>query len=727
MAHARTPSFTFGPFVLDVSEQTLTRDGLDVPLTPKVFDVLRLLVEHQGHLVDKESFIENVWDGDFVEDGALTRSISTLRKALGDTLSDPTYIETVPKRGYRFIAPVAIRGPADVSAVAGNDRATTTGVSIGGRGLVVFAAAGLALAVLGLLVLRPPREPQSAASPAAPMHAQITFTGVASAPAISHDGQRLAYIESDESEKRAFLRDLTGGEPLEIFRAPELGYPRWAPDDQRLLIWARGSGKGGVYIVSTNGAAPREIARNRYIACWSPDGSVIAVPHFIGGEISLRTLHGAEQRRISLAGTHWSIWDLDWSPATDRLAVVSNDYHGRNTIWTIQPDGSDQRKVLEAADEITTVRWAPDGTSLYYSHRRDQTVAINRLTVPISGEDVAHPEAVLTGLEAGRTFSVSGDGRRVVYARAPFHSNLWLVDLDQSPHDREPPARPLTAGTSYIERPRVSPDGTRVVFTAGHEPRTQLHWIPLSGGESTQLTDLDSTNVGAAWSPDGKQIAFVSTEGGKPQVWTVDAAGGVPRRRSTGLVSDSFELSWSSAGITYQHPGNRNYTVLNPDTGEEHPLVAESANRWISSPVANRQGQVAVFWNRERRGIWVIDPRSGRERLIHASASGSLYPIGWSSASDFVYVVEGEPAELREMISRRGETMMHASILKVPVTGGEPRVVARLPFSEIGVVAMTPDARTLVVPVFSSRSDIWLVDDFDLHRAVKGAHNVSGR
>ena len=70
MAHERKPSFAFGPFVLDVSEQTLTREGRDVPLTPKLFDVLRLLVEHQGHLVDKETFIERVWDGGFVEEGA---------------------------------------------------------------------------------------------------------------------------------------------------------------------------------------------------------------------------------------------------------------------------------------------------------------------------------------------------------------------------------------------------------------------------------------------------------------------------------------------------------------------------------------------------------------------------------------------------------------------------------------------------------------------------------
>jgi Tol biopolymer transport system component/DNA-binding winged helix-turn-helix (wHTH) protein len=691
--------------VLDVSEQTLTRDGRAVPLTPKLFDVLRLLVEHDGHLVDKDTFIEKVWDGGFVEEGALTRSVSMLRKALSDTLPDPTYIETVPKRGYRFVAPVSRRVPRDRPAPV---RVTAS------------VAAVLAIGVLSLLTFgpRPPGEPRSDGSGAAPAHSQITFTGTASAPAISQDGQRIAYIASEQTDTRAFVRDLAGGDPTEIFRAPELGYARWSPDDQHLLIWARGAGRKGIYVVSPNGARPRQIAGDRFIACWSPDGTLIAVPHFMGGEISLRNMQGAEQRLLSLHGTHWSIFDVDWSPATDRLAVVSNDHLGRYTIWTIQPDGNDQRKVLDEAGEITTVRWAPDGKSLYYSLRRNQTVALNRVRVPLPGEDAAAPEAVLTGLEAGRAFSTSADGTRVVYARAPFHSNLWLLDFDQSDARGQPLARQLTNGTSYIERPRISPDGSRVVFTAGHEPRAELYTMPLAGGEWTQLTRLESTNVGAAWSPDGRHIAFASTSGQKPQVWTVDAGGGVPHRRSTSIVSDSLDVSWLPAGIAYQNPGNQNYTLLNPDTGDERLLVPDPADGWIFQPVANDRGQVAVFWNRgrttgERDGIWLIDPAGGERRLIRATSAPSAYPIGWSASNDFVFVVEGEVAVLREATSRLGETMKDASILMVPVAGGEPRVLARIPFGEIGFVAMTPDARQLLVPVFSSRSDIWLVDGFD--------------
>jgi Tol biopolymer transport system component len=631
-----------------------------------------------------------------------------LRKALGDALAEPIYIETVPKRGYRFVAPVTmcIEGPEPDAPAWRRGNGVRWAAAIAATGIAIVAV-GAMLATGGRLAGRRSTEATTAT------HAQVTFSGTASAPAISQDGQRFAYISGDAPDKRAFVRDLSGGRAIEIIHAPELGYLRWSPDDHQLLVWARGGGKAGVYVVSANGGAPRQIAGRRFLACWSPDGSVIGVPHFLGGEISLRNTQGVEQRKLSLdGGPHWSIWDLDWSRAAGRLAVVSNDYEGRYTIWTIQPDGTDQRKVLEEKGEITTVRWSPDGTALYYSHRQHQTVTIKRVLLRSIGEGSDQPAAVLTGLEAGRAFSISADGTRVLYARAPFHSNLWGIDLDRRTGAGGPLTRPLTEGTAYIERPRISPDGTRVIFNVGHEPQTQLYTMPVSGGPWTQLVDLKSTNVGAAWSPDGKQIAFASLEGQKPQVWTVEAAGGIPRRRSTRAISDSFDLSWSPSGIAYQSPGNRNYTILNPDTGDERPLLDHGEDGWIFSPVANAMGQMAVFWQRAERGIWMIEPGSRQHRLLYPTKAGSAYPIGWSPGNDAVLVVEGEPAELREMPSRLGETMKDATVLKVPVAGGVPQVLARIPFAEIGAVAMTPDGRTLVLPVFSSSSDVWLVDHF---------------
>src|ERR1041385_5836436 len=101
-----TRRYEFGSFRLDPAERRLSRDGEPVALTPKVFDTLVLLVEHSGSLMEKEALMRELWPDSFVEEVNLTVNISALRKALREAEGDQDYIETVPKRGYRFVAPV---------------------------------------------------------------------------------------------------------------------------------------------------------------------------------------------------------------------------------------------------------------------------------------------------------------------------------------------------------------------------------------------------------------------------------------------------------------------------------------------------------------------------------------------------------------------------------------------------------------------------------------------
>jgi DNA-binding winged helix-turn-helix (wHTH) protein len=124
-------SFRFDRFSLEPDNRRLTRDGQAVELNARYLDALALLVREQGRLVSKERFLDEVWQGVPVTDEALTQCIRTLRKQLGDDASNPRFIETVPKHGYRFIAPV-------------NDGATTTTASrtFAWRNVALVAGAG---------------------------------------------------------------------------------------------------------------------------------------------------------------------------------------------------------------------------------------------------------------------------------------------------------------------------------------------------------------------------------------------------------------------------------------------------------------------------------------------------------------------------------------------------------------------------------------------------------
>src|ERR1043165_6339295 len=104
MGQQENHSYDFGRFRLKTAERVLLREGEPVPLTPKVFDILVTLVEHGGQVVAKDELMKRVWPNTFVEEGNLTQNISLLRKALGESPGGAQFIETVPRRGYRFVA-----------------------------------------------------------------------------------------------------------------------------------------------------------------------------------------------------------------------------------------------------------------------------------------------------------------------------------------------------------------------------------------------------------------------------------------------------------------------------------------------------------------------------------------------------------------------------------------------------------------------------------------------
>lgn len=577
-------------------------------------------------------------------------------------------------------------------------------------GLLTVGA--LSYAVLGR------SEPERKAPPTlAPVHRQVTFTGNEGAPTISPDGRRIAYVSDEKPEKHLMVQELDGGQPLAVFSAPEIGHLRWSVDGSELIIWARGSGKDGLYIMPQLGGTPRRVIRDRYIACWSPDGSTIAVASYLGGKIWFLDKLGREQRTVSLQGVHWSIWDIDWSPASGLLTFVSNDYQGRYAIWTIRPDGSDQQRVVAGNTEISSARWAPGGDAIYYFRRLNQTVSLQKILVQPGHESrEAVATTLITGLESDGSLALSADGKRLVYSRAPYFSNLWMLEAGNGKNQRTE-TRELTQGTSLIERPSVSPDGTSIVFNVGHEGLANLYTMPITGGSPKQLTFLDSSSLGGVWSADGKWIAFASTQGGKPRVWTVPAGGGIPRALSSNDLSDSFDLAWSPGSqILYQQAGNRNYYKLDPETREERPLVGDSSVGWIFSPVYSPDGRkIAVAWNRRpSRGIWVIDTEDRHATPVYATSAASFMPLGWSADGRAIYAVEGKNWANRGLTAPLGETVTDVKILLVHLNGGDVKTVATLPFEEIGGVSMTPDGRRFVFTVYPSRSDVWVVDNFDV-------------
>jgi serine/threonine protein kinase len=563
----------------------------------------------------------------------------------------------------------------------------------------LFGAVAVVLLAAGVLyqVWKPAGLFRTSSPPAQPTHTQITFVGDAAFPAISPDGQSVAYVTGKKGQgQRLIFQDLKGGQAIELSKASSLAYPRWSPDGSELTVYSFDytlERRRGVFLIPRLGGSSRFIGRGGP-SCWSPDGSHIAVAGQPGFRIVDKVTGSVKS--IPLSGFQWFM-DLDWSPASNFIAVLGQLENGKSAIWTVHPDGTQQRKVIEE-EALASPRWSATGDGIYFLRTtKGNTQELLKLSInPRSGE--ANPPASIlwSGLQVGSYFTVSTNGTRLAYSRSQDFSNLWLAEFQGPGKSKEMQTRALTRGTSSYGSLSMSPDGKWIAFATG----PHIYKIPIEGGTPIQLTFSDATHVSSsAWSPDGKRIAFGSNEGGTYRVWIVDADGANRRQFAKTQFSgdDPPQMTWSPGHhILYHKQGNQNFNILDPDTGEEKPLVQDESVGFIFGAKYSPDGKkVAVNWNRRQPGLWVISLMD--KSATPLGSSGDLWPAGWSPDGRLIYAFRYPSSN---------------SILSIPAGGGNPANVLTLP-GDIAEAIVSPDGRRIISVVAEMKSDVWLVENFD--------------
>jgi Tol biopolymer transport system component len=384
----------------------------------------------------------------------------------------------------------------------------------------------------------------------------------------------------------------------------------------------------------------------------------------------------------------------------------------RYAIWTIRVDGSQEQKVVEDSVMLFSPRWSPQGEAIYYLRDKGQTKDLIKLSIATpTGKAKGPPAILLSGLQTGQYFTLSKDGKRLLYTRELSYSNLWLATLEGSGKNQTIATKQLTTGTSMIHGGSISPDGKRIAFSIGEPSTANIFTMPIEGGAMQQITYFNSFNVGPVWSPDGKQIAFGSTQSGSSKVWRVNAEGGTPRPFLRSELSNPFKITWyPGANLLYQRPEYRNFHMLNPETEEERPLVRNDSVGWMYWPHYSPDGKkVAVAWNRlpspatelAEPALWMISLEDASQFFLY---KGNYWPIGWSSDGKWIHAIELGKSE----------------IIKIPMEGGEAKTVITLPFagelfslSFAPYISMTVDGKRFVCTVYETQSDVWVVENFD--------------
>lgn len=531
---------------------------------------------------------------------------------------------------------------------------------------------------------------------------QLTFTGNAYEPAISPDGNFIAYIkEESASDLRLMVKDLGSGQAIEIFKGRYLRDLRWLPGGSEISFWAViDDQEMGSYLISRLGGNARPLGYRPFVA-WSPDGSQYVWTLPFKKEISIAEKTSGEYTAIQLTGKFTWIFALDWSPIGDfLLALTRSEDENSSSIRTISIDGQSQHTIHTDTSPIFSPHWSSDGKAIYYLRGKGQTKELWKIAAsPDTGQSKGQPTLILSGIQTGEYFAISADGKRLSYTRKLHYSNLYLVTVVGTGKEQSVVIKQLTNGTLLNERPSVSPDRKMIAFSRGDGAQANIFTVPIEGGDAEQLTYMNSYNTNPVWSPDGNFLAFGSDEGGDLRVWLVHRREAVPRPFSESRLSELFELTWAPGkNILYQTEGLRNFHFLNPDTKQETPLIKDESEGWTLRCCYSPDGKrVAMLWNKPPEGLWLISLEdSSQKRQLK---SGSIIPIGWSKDGIWIHVCE----ETEE----RKYYMVHSAT-------GEVRSLPIIPFDLGGKTNYKIiNGKTDVFVDEQIHSDVWIMENFD--------------
>jgi Tol biopolymer transport system component/DNA-binding winged helix-turn-helix (wHTH) protein len=714
----RSPRFRFGTFDVDLQAGELRKKGLRLKLTRQAFQVLTILLERPGEVVTREEIQKRLWPDTFVDfEQNLNTAIKKLREVLDDSAENSRFVETLPRRGYRFIAPVekiealnqgmplevSIRRPKHYRAL----------LTVG-----LLLAATLSTIVAYRVFSRPhvPLDPITVVP-------FTTYPGFEGAPSFSPDGNQLAFAWSKEGLNFDLYVKQVGQE-----RAVQLTYrpatyviPAWSPDGRFIAFGRRGKEDRdtGIYLVPALGGSERKLAdaahrRNHvaYFLSWSPDGrwlafskedASLAIGEHTSPEkvlIHLLDVETGEQRVLPNPFPDCALnLEPAFSPDGKYMAAVCMLTDGVNRIYIQAREGGQAREVVLVkgssgflGGSLEGLAWAADSESLLYG-------SLGHLwRVGLAG---GTPDKLLFAQDV-QTPAVAHTGNRLAFAQVSFPANIWKLDFT-SPTELAGPATKVIGSSRGEWNLRTSPDGKHIAFESRRSGRLQIWVCDRDGSNPIQVSYLGEDRV-PSWSPDSRRLAFDSRASGKAEIYIVNADGGQPHRLSTG-TPNAASPRWSRNGqwiyfVTQQPDGTWKVPT---DGGTPIRLMKEGRYDAQESVDGARIFFVVGYHEGDKvtEQIWSALADGGDERLETPMVTNA----SWDPARDGIYFLDGVDSSGRncgrlrffDFASRHLRTLM------------ELESGASFP----GHMSVSRDGHTIFYAMINQRSaDLMLVEGF---------------
>jgi Tol biopolymer transport system component/DNA-binding winged helix-turn-helix (wHTH) protein len=631
----------FSTFEVNLQTGELRRRGQRVRLQEQPFQVLAALLERPGEVVSREELRSKLWPADtFVDfDHSLNAAIRRLRDALGESAETPIFVETVARRGYRFIG-VEIPTAVPSARLGPWQRLSTTKKAV----FSGLTACALALSFLYYSHSLRSRTVQPAVTPA------VTNPGEKYTPSLSPDGQHLAFAWNGGAGPHfsLYVKLIGTEESLRLTKEASIDFnPVWSLDGRYIAFCRILEGETGIYIIPALGGAERRVRKTLWEErefyqviwtagrlSWSPDGRLLAFSDRASRNeapsIFLLSLDSLEVRRLTSSLRSRGDFNPSFSPDGQTLAFTRFS-QAFDAIYTVPVSGGEEQRLISDGTDHWGLAWARDGRDIVFANAGWPVNAGWLWKVPRRGGE---PERLQFGQEG---IEPSIRGNRLVYVRQMANLNIWRRKLN-SLLSASPPER-FISSTRMESGPQFSPDGSKIAFESTRSGAYEVWMCRSDGNGLVQLTHFNSVTGTPRWSPDGQQIAFDSGAGGNVDIYVVDSEGGSPRRLTTEPSIEAVP-SWSRDGRWIYFTSNRTgsgQVWKMPSTGG--PAVQ-----------VTHQGGFATFESPDGRflyyakgltvpGLWRI-PTSGGEEIEVISSLEPGYWGYWAVVENGIYYLD---------------------------------------------------------------------------------------
>lgn len=684
--------YSFDSFTMDVLERRLWRGDELVSLTPKAFDTLLVLLENKGRIVDKDVLLEEVWQDTFVEESTLAQNISTIRKALGTLPDGSSFIETVPRRGYRFLRQVnAAASDEEIivverhhrTEISAEHRAYTdqsdvvtvtpvTAPSAKSQTIIVRLltlrnlAAALALICVitaaGWFGFRTWAGSQKLSATAF-VHTQVTkltSEGDIGLVKVSPSGNLLAMVRKKGELSSLELRQVDNSSSIEIVPPKQQQFVgvTFSPNDQQLyyVTYEKASGAtqgliGKLYRVPSIGGQIQQVAEDIDSPITiAPDGHRYAfVRNYLDEKQSavvVSDLAGGGENRLSSRplAQRFGTTGLSWSPDGKVIAAVAYLNNSNAQVIGIDAASGELRELTPKSWRWAAFpNWLADGSGIILSAFSDA-----------SGDrgdeiwQVSVPEGTARKIAGGTTgilgLSLTADSQETVAVESKVVSSFW-VSSTGDPKDAIEIKRNLPELSVDSLGMTWSPDG-KILLGSSLNGNIDIWSMNADGGGYRQITTGDSADSTPVVLGDSKTLVFISNRSGSRQLWRMNLDG-------TGVkqLTDGPQVAWASvasAGNTIYYTGF-DETVQKPflyrqsaEGGAPVQMTSDTTfqpavspdGKWVACFFPDRLGQAGS------RGLklTLLSAETGAvAKQWDAHLSTNLMPIVWSDSQHVNY------------------------------------------------------------------------------------------